>query len=85
VWLTRVLLIGTFAIAGERIFTLDARPRSAASGVTARPTSTSVSRPASAYSPASNNGARIPPGYNRPEPTYHNLSAQGRSAEGHWE
>ncbi|MFN3741326.1 MAG: hypothetical protein ACK4VW_01480 [Anaerolineales bacterium] len=85
VWLTRVLLIGTFAIAGERIFTLDARPRTATSGAAVRPSSASVSRPASAYSPASNNGARVSPGYNRPEPTYHNLSAQGRSAEGHWE
>lgn len=86
VWLTRVLLIGTFAIAGERIFTLDAaRPRTATGGTTVRPSSAGVSRPASAYSPAPNNGARVTPGYNRPEPTYHNLSAQGRSAEGHWE
>lgn len=85
VWLTRVLLIGTFAIAGERIFTLDARPRTVTSGAIAPPSSASVSRPASAYSPVPNNSARVTPGYNRPEPTYHNLSAQGRSAEGHRE
>ncbi len=91
VWLTRVLLIGTFAMAGERLFTLDSRSRSTAQGVATNSTerlSTAVPRPSAGYSSTSSSavGSRPTSGYNRPEPTYHNLSAQGRSSEGRpWE
>ncbi|MEJ5239879.1 MAG: hypothetical protein WHS87_01610 [Anaerolineales bacterium] len=87
VWLTRVLLIGTFAMAGERLFTLDTRVRPSAQGTTANPAarpSAATPRPAAGYSATV--GSRPTSGYNRPEPTYHNLSAQGRSPEGRpWE
>ncbi|MBN2388763.1 MAG: hypothetical protein JXB85_17230 [Anaerolineales bacterium] len=86
VWLIRVLIIGTFSIAGERLFsqleTSQSRPRNA---------TTPALRPASQLNPsrrpAVNNAfrpapkARPEPSYAaRPEPTYHNLSMNARSA-----
>ncbi len=90
VWLIRVLIIGTFSLAGDRLFSQDnsrlrsiARPQTQASGATAtlRPAS-SLPRPASAYSrptpkPQSN--------YVRPEPTYQNMSFNGHSQNDRYE
>ncbi len=91
VWLTRVLLIGTFSIAGERLFTTERRSRVVERGTTAtsvaRPTVASP-RPAPGYSSTASGSASLRPtgGYNRPEPTYHPLSAQARSSDGNpWE
>jgi hypothetical protein len=84
VWLIRVLIIGTFSVAGERLFSQEAkntangayprvaqRPsRSLGSGVKA-PRSASSSRlprPAPKPKPAPQE-----PSYSRPEPTYHPL------------
>ncbi len=86
VWLIRVLIIGTFSVGGERLFS-QGEPRSSqrpsrpmlqpASSLTAhvrapmpspfRPAS-KVARPESAYS------------HSQPEPTYHNLSMNARTA-----
>jgi len=91
VWLTRVLLIGTFAVAGERLFTTETPSRAAERRTTAnaaaRPT-VATPRPASGYSSAASSASSARPTgvYNRPEPTYHPLSAQARSSEGNpWE
>ncbi len=89
VWLIRVLIIGTFSVAGERLFTLDeVRPaqRTATQPVAAafRPTSqprvnnipaSAYVRPAPKPTPAYNNNPRPV------EPTYHpvGVAAQGRS------
>jgi hypothetical protein len=68
VWITRLLLIGTISIAGERIFSMqDDKPGQ-------RPVTKPIARPAlsqpvvrpAAPKPASANG-----NFSRPEPTYH--------------
>jgi len=88
VWLIRVLIIGTFSVAGERLFTLDE----------ARPVQRTASQPSTAFRtpslPRTNNipasayirpAPKPTPAYNnnpRPvEPTYHpvGVAAQGRS------
>ena len=86
VWLICVLIIGTFSLAGDRLFSQDSnRPRNTArpgsrlqtSGATAslRPAS-SLQRPANSYS----RPAPKPQGnYSRPEPTYQNMSFSGRN------
>ena len=90
VWLIRVLIIGTFSLAGERLFSQDtARPRN-----TMRPASRPAPRPQTSRAPASlrpasslprpvnnNYGRPSPkpqPTYSRPEPTYQ-TSFSGRN------
>ncbi len=83
VWLIRVLIIGTFSVAGDRRFSPAdgpaARPRTAAHPVSAgavshaRPSLTTPFRPV----PKS---ARPESAYSRPEPTYTNLPLSSRSA-----
>jgi hypothetical protein len=87
VWLIRVLIIGTFSIAGERLFSLDEgvvrnQPRPvnqpAAAALRARP---NLVNPISAYRPAPK--VARPPAANpapRQEPTYHPLSMNSRPA-----
>jgi hypothetical protein len=87
--LIRVLLIGTFSIAGDRLFTTDERraytnvSKPAAQPNNYRPASQPVVRPASSINrpvqtPTSTfRPATKPPqqtSFARPEPTYHNLS-----------
>ena len=88
----RVLLIGTFSIAGNRLFTTDkqhtyntSRPRPARQQ-TYRPATSPALRPASSINrPVSTNSYRPNPApkpaqqtsFSRPEPTYHNLSFNG--------
>ena len=89
--LIRVLLIQTFSVAGDRLFTTDeqrsyntnARP---VQQQTYHPASQSVLRPASSINRPvqTNNSYRPAPkpaqqtSFNRPEPTYHNLSFNGK-------
>ena len=86
VWLIRVLIIGTFSLAGDRLFSQDSRrPRSTARPASRPQTSrataslrsaSSLPRPASTYS----RPAPKPQGsYSRPEPTYQNMSFSGRN------
>lgn len=92
VWLVRVLIIGTFSIAGDRLFTLaDAR-----SSYRNQPAQSSQSRPLNTYAqnrtsnlPAASYAARPAPkptpSYNapqsiaRPEPTYHPVGMSAKS------
>lgn len=88
--LIRVLLIGTFSIAGDRLFTTDESrsynnaPRPAQQQ-TYRPVSPATLRPASSINRpvAQQNTFRPAPksaqqtSFTRPEPTYHNLSFNG--------
>lgn len=84
VWLIRVLIIGTFSLAGDRLFSQDkkrsyssARPQTQTSRATSslRPAS-SLPRPANTYS----RPAPKPQGnYSPAEPTYQNLSFDGRN------
>jgi hypothetical protein len=85
VWLIRVLIIGTFSVAGERLFSqADMRP---VQHTTSRP----VLQPASslaAHGRPTIAGQYRPPikvthaeaPYTRPEPTYHNISVNAKSA-----
>ncbi len=92
VWLIRVLIIGTFSIAGERLFTLaDAGQRPASyQNNSARPAA--VNQPLNSNLPAANYPRPAPkprpasiPGYaiNHSEPTYHpvGMTAMGRSEQ----
>jgi hypothetical protein len=88
VWLIRVLIIGTFSLAGDRLFSQDhSRPRN---GTTRRPTTrrqpqtsrgTASLRPASSLPRPANSYSRPAPKpqttYSRPEPTYQNMSFGG--------
>ena len=83
VWVIRVLIIGTFSVAGDRLFSQtelpqQARPAPRASQAqpvaTANiiPVQTTSFRPAPKAEPQSAH-----PGYNRPEPTYHPAGMSG--------
>jgi hypothetical protein len=86
VWLIRVLIIGTFSLAGDRLFSQTDRPRGTRSVTTnnssrrsvpsgaLRPAS-SLSRPSSSFSPAPK---PVPQQSFRGEPTYHNMAASSR-------
>jgi hypothetical protein len=80
VWLIRVLIIGTFSLAGDRLFTQSEQrnriqsPRLARGGeVVARPSFGSSRRP---QQPSSDPGSRP---IQRPEPTYHPVSMSARN------
>ena len=86
VWLTRVLIIGAFSIAGERLFTLaEARPYQRSNAhleprLVNSPAASSYERPApKPVPPALNNFPRSPV---RPEPTYHPVGVAARGEEG---
>jgi hypothetical protein len=84
VWLIRVLIIGTFSVAGERLFTqADSHNSQRASRPVLQPASslTSHAHP-SAPSPfqAASRVARQESAYTRPEPTYHNMSLNAKPA-----
>jgi len=93
--LIRVLLIQTFSIAGDRLFTTEQqhshtnnyqRPRTTQQQNYRRPASQPVLRPASSINrPVATNTYRPAPkptqqtSFARPEPTYHNLSFNGQT------
>ncbi|MGB7872744.1 MAG: hypothetical protein WBL25_00060 [Anaerolineales bacterium] len=85
VWLIRVLIIGTFSLAGDRLFSQDRnRARSTARSVSRRPQTnraTASLRPASNLPRPANTYTRPAPkpqgNYTRPEPTYQNMSFGG--------
>ena len=81
VWLIRVLIIGTFSLSGERLFTIDEKRsingQRAANRSLPLPVPGKVSPPANATSPAPNTfrpapkaSSSIESGFGRPEPTY---------------
>jgi hypothetical protein len=93
VWLIRVLIIGTFSVAGERLFSLSgrqgynkrqsfSRPVGEISTPIHRPAPSGLSRPATAggssFRPAPR-PAQVEPVYSRPEPTYHSVSMSSGS------
>ena len=79
VWLIRVLIIGTFSVAGERLFSQDTRKKNYTNN---RRASTHYNRQqpaprtASPRRPAQKPASRPQPTFSA-EPTYHNLSASG--------
>ena len=81
VWLIRVLIIGTFSMAGERLFSMDARP---ARRSYSQATSYSSSRPSVVTPRPKPRPAPAMSASQRSEPTYHPLgaSAQGNDTRG---
>jgi len=80
VWLIRVLIIGTFSVAGDRLFSQSDHPNRSSSRRTppVRPAATNnpvvTPRQASSgasFRSASKTGTGTERGYSRPEPTYH--------------
>lgn len=81
VWLIRVLIIGTFSVAGERLFSQadtrnSSQPRPATRPLL-QPAST-LTRPRTTTAPAFRSTTTARPA--RPEPTYHNASISAKSA-----
>jgi hypothetical protein len=77
VWLIRVLIIGTFSVAGERLFSQgDRRPIEHSSRPVLQPASSLASRPRPSMSAPFHPATKTA----HPEPTYHNLSMNARSA-----
>lgn len=78
VWLIRVLIIGTFSVAGERLFSQgDARPhKPVGSRPVLQPASSLGSRPRTVGSSAFRPGTKLI----RPEPTYHNAAMKAKPA-----
>jgi len=82
VWLIRVLIIGTFSVKGEKLFSQADTRNSSQRPSSLQPASSLTSRPRpastmSSFRPASK-VARPESNYARIEPTYHNLSMQSR-------
>jgi hypothetical protein len=84
VWLIRVLIIGTFSVAGERLFSMgDVRAFQRSTRLALQPSSSLASH---THSPTSSpfrpaiKSARPGATYSRPEPTYHNLSLAAKPA-----
>ena len=84
VWLIRVLIIGTFSVAGDRLFSQDSQysnnnisSRSQSKRTNGAPIQARKSATRSAYKPM----PQPEQSYSRPEPTYHplSMSASGRS------
>ena len=81
VWLIRVLIIGTFSVAGERLFSQEDAPRIRTAP---RPSTATIARPSVPSTPiatpfrATPRMTRSEPVY-RPESTYHNLSTNSRA------
>lgn len=88
VWLIRVLIIGTFSLAGDRLFTQDkrrvhhsSRPQTQASRVPSsslKPAS-NLQRPAATSSTYARPAPKPQGSFSQGEPTYHNMSFSGRN------
>lgn len=84
VWLIRVLIIGTFSVAGERLFTEDKAPvrRKTMKRKTISPSRTVSSfKPTPATRKASSSFRPAPRQSTRPEPTYHPVSMKSHSED----
>jgi len=84
VWLIRILIIGTFSVAGDRLFSQTERHRSPRIGgilpATNRPAThvRPMTQPASAtYRPAPKSPIQTANSFARPEPSYHPVSMSG--------
>lgn len=94
VWLIRVLIIGTFSVAGERLFSQadkGAFPQARQSAHTVRAvtnrtlpqSSRSISQPAPSFSPSPKPQQSQEPIFGKPEPTYHPMGMQARGGQNH--
>lgn len=87
VWLIRVLIIGTFSVAGERLFSQEDQPIKRRATSAPRKTTTNYPRTANSYrqqpvtrgASSSNTYRPVPKRNVRPEPTYHPVGMSPRS------
>jgi hypothetical protein len=81
VWLIRILIIGTFSAAGDRLFSQADTRRSSRTSSSLGSHSTNTARPntAPAFRPMPKANQEPSRGYSRPEPTYHPASMNGYS------
>jgi len=84
VWLIRILIIGTFSVAGERLFSqADRRVRGRTTGIQpavnhpAAPVRSLLQPTPSGFRPAPKATPQSMQSYSRPEPTYHPVSLSG--------
>jgi hypothetical protein len=82
VWLIRVLIIGTFSVAGDRLFSqADQRvSRGSSQRKLSLPSLNKSSSSNSAYRPAPKPAPKPEPSFTRNEPTYHPVSMSGRNS-----
>lgn len=82
VWLIRILIIGTFSVAGDRLFSQAEARRSSRTSSSLGSRSGSTARPntAPAFRPSPKSTPEVSRGYSRPEPTYHPASMSGYSS-----
>lgn len=88
VWLIRILIIGTFSVAGDRLFSQSERRRSTSTSrsTSSRPISLPRSLPqvnAATFRPAPKPTQAPPATFTRPEPTYHPMSMSGSGPTHH--
>jgi hypothetical protein len=86
VWLIRVLIIGTFSVAGERLFTEDktnVRRKKMSRKTAARPRTAAGLNPAPSARKASSSYRPAPRRSTRSEPTYHPVSMKSHSEDYH--
>lgn len=93
VWLIRVLVIGTFSVAGDRLFSQSAvrasnrKPVSRPASGISRPVSTPISRPAPnpasspSFRPAPKTSSQEEPTYSRPEAGYRRSASMSSSSQ----
>jgi hypothetical protein len=86
IWVIRILIIGTFSVAGEKLFQGDAASRRAGSTSTLQrpPITRPAPAPSASLRPAStlpNYRSSAPRPTPRPEPTYHNTGMSARPVE----
>ncbi len=74
VWLIRVLIIGTFSLAGDRLFSQDTQKRTYAKSKRTAPKRSPYKKPTSR--PPTSKPLHSPASFSA-DPTYHNLSASG--------
>jgi hypothetical protein len=84
VWLIRILIIGTFSVAGDRLFSQAERRRSSrvgnilpASSRPATPVRPTMPAASTTYRPAPKAPLQSAHSFGRPEPTYHPVSMNG--------
>jgi hypothetical protein len=80
VWLIRVLIIGTFSVSGERLFSQADTRLSSQPHTSARPVLQTASSLTPRPRPLATSSFRPTSKISRPEPTYHNATMNARSA-----
>jgi hypothetical protein len=86
VWMIRILIIGTFSMAGDRLFWMDDKRESyRPQNQSSRPMITPNIRSASSFTAAPRPSSRPEPTYHPAEPTYHPVAGMAAKSREHTE